>query len=168
MAIDLGRVPPDMVEVKMGADNHIDRFRRKARCDHLLQEIGLHLIPDRGNFEILLVADTGVDHDTLGRRVEDESVQAETGIAFRGYEFGIKPGDRQQRFGRRVGQQSRETLGNQLLDDLADLDVPDGPAPHLPSLFYLRRSRLFFFFCRRTIAEIDADQSSSRQPLHMR
>src|ERR1700733_9677364 len=75
-AIDQTRIPPDMIDMKMGAQHRIDRLRREAGVGKIGQERPIAVVPVRNPPPLLIVAQTGVDNDAPIRRFHDEAVDA--------------------------------------------------------------------------------------------
>src|SRR6185312_13055279 len=73
-AADEFGVPADMVDMQMRAQHDVDGIRRKARGGELFQERIVAVVPGRHVAALLVVAEPGVDHDTMLRRLHDQGV----------------------------------------------------------------------------------------------
>src|SRR5271168_317360 len=75
-APDQHRVPPHMVDMKMGAHDRVDRLARKAGAGEITEKARLHPVPTRNAAVLLVVAEAGVDDDAPVRRLDDERMDA--------------------------------------------------------------------------------------------
>src|SRR6185437_7907570 len=86
------RVPPDMVGVQVRAHDKIDIIHAESACrEVLLVAIGIHHVPKTPRRSRLVVADAGIDHDRVMRRLYDVALDAEHQPVFGIEESGLQP-----------------------------------------------------------------------------
>src|ERR1700737_4709761 len=69
-------VPTDMIDMQMGAYDVVDRLAAVAKLLQVLKERELQLVPF-GVRAHLVVADTGIDDDSLAHRLEHQRMDAQ-------------------------------------------------------------------------------------------
>src|SRR5215472_14263838 len=126
-AVDQHCVPPDMIDVEMGADHRVDRLACIVGGCEIREKARLQLVPGRNSPVLLVVAQTGVNDDAAAWRFENERVNAHTEAATLVGEIGLKPGDPQYILIGRLGQNEPAPAGDFELDDLGDRDLADPP-----------------------------------------
>ena len=126
LAVDQHRVPADMIDMEMGAEHDIEAFAREARAFEVLEEGGLE-VRHHLHCALLVIADAGVDHDPLRRRVDDERVHAHDDVAGVGDVIGLEPFDLEHLGAGGTGESVFGRRGHHHLDDLGDGAVADLP-----------------------------------------
>jgi len=125
--IDQHRVPPDVVDMQMRANNGIYRVARITGCCQISQETGLQLVPGRDAPVLLVVAETGVDNDASAGRLDHQCVDAHLESSCLVRKIGLQPADRQHRLAGRLRQDKPAAPGHFEFHNLGDRDRPDPP-----------------------------------------
>src|SRR5262249_26014194 len=121
------RVPADVVEVQMGAEDPVDRLARAPGAREIRQEGPVLEAPLRER-PLLVVADARVDHDPLAARVDHEGMDAhakhpgivgEHGVEPVALPFHVRRGG--------FGEKDRAVPGRLGLDHPGDAHVADLP-----------------------------------------
>src|SRR6516165_8576989 len=131
-AAEQHRIPPDMIDVEMGADYRVDHLARIAGTGEISQKARLQFVPGRDASVFLVVAETGVDDDAAAPPLaplglDDERVNAHLQATALIGEIGLQPADRQYFFVSRLGQDEAAAASDLELDDLGDRDLADPP-----------------------------------------
>src|SRR6516165_1295770 len=131
-AVDQHRVPPDMIDMEMGADHRVDRLARIAGSGEISQKARLQFVPGRDAAVFLVVAKTGVDDETAAPRLaplglHDKGVDAHLQPTALVGKVELQPADRQYFFISRLRQDEPAAAGDFELDDLGDRDLADAP-----------------------------------------
>jgi hypothetical protein len=124
---DQHRVPADVVDMKMRANDRVDRLALIAGRRQIRQETRLQLVPGRYAAVLLVVAEAGVDDDAPARRFDDQSMNAQFEPAPLIRKIGVQPANRQYCFGGCLGQDEPAAAGHLQLDDLGDRHRADPP-----------------------------------------
>ena len=124
-------VPPDVIEVQMGAQDPVHRRGREPDAREIFEKGGMQFgHPERAR----LVADTGIDDDSRVSRAHRKGVDAELEIALGVCEMGAQPAlEIPERLGGRLGNQPGCGEGLHDVDYPGDLDISDLPTLHLYS-----------------------------------
>src|SRR5262249_31316063 len=77
LSSDKHRVPTDVIDMEVGADDRVDAVTPESGGFQIPQERKLEIVPIGDGGARLVVADTGVDENASRRRFDDESVNAE-------------------------------------------------------------------------------------------
>ena len=130
LAVPQHRVPADVVDVQMRADDAVDRLARAADLLEIVQERQPQLVPFALRPE-LVVPDAGVDDDARPLRLDQERMDAHPQpsrvVAERRIEPVALPA---QVLRRRVGHQDGAIPRSLRLDDASDLHGTDRPLVH--------------------------------------
>src|SRR3974377_1911198 len=134
--IDQHRVPPDMIDVEMGADDGVDRLAGIAGGSEIRQKARLKLVPSRDPAVFFVFAKTSVDEDASARRFDDKSVNAHLEPAALVGKIGLQPADRQYSLIGRLRQDKPAAAADFELDDLGDRDFADSPFHNCSAVLY--------------------------------
>ena len=120
-AVDQHRVPADVIDVEMGADDEVERLARETRPREVLEKRTVELVPERVR-PGLVVADAGVDDDRVHRGEEPslgvgEARPEPTGMGL-------------EALGRRLPEEEGRRHGSLHLDHAGDPHVADRPGLH--------------------------------------
>jgi hypothetical protein len=128
-AIDVHRVPTDVVDVQMGAEDEVNRFGRNARRAQPIEPACARtLAPDREFRAILVLADAGVDEDRAPVEFQSKALdRAAQAIAGEINEVGrdriAAPFDRHKiESWQKRAQRQRKIV---VIDDDSDLNIAD-------------------------------------------
>ena len=125
------RVPADVIDVQVGADDQIDRLGRHAGRSKVVEERRLEHVKRRSSATILPVADTCVDENREARTTHDEGVHALKEAPLLVDEMGSEPGAMAlERLRGRVGQEPRRARGAGSFDDARDAKAADREGDH--------------------------------------
>ena len=125
------RVPPDVVDMEMRADDEVDRFGREARRRQIVEERRAHHVKGRAASAILVVAHARVDEGREPRRLDHECVNALEEPALLVEEVRREPfAMALERGGHGVRQEPGRARGAGALDDGGDAETADGQGMH--------------------------------------
>ena len=127
MAFDQQRVPPDMIDVEMGADHGVDRLARMTGGGEISQKTCLQPVPSGYSAVFLIVAETSVDDDASSRGFDDERLNTHLQAAALISEIRLQPTYRKYSLVSRLGQDEPATASDFEFDDLGDRDLADPP-----------------------------------------
>src|SRR5262245_20083503 len=127
----LPRVPADVIDVQVGADDQIHRLGRHAGRSKVVEERRLQHVKRRSSAAILPVADAGVDEDREARTTHDERVHALEKATLLVDEVGREPGAMLlERLRGRVGQEPGRARRAGSFDDARDGKAAEREGDH--------------------------------------
>src|SRR5215472_10777162 len=126
-AIHFARVPADVIEMHVRAQDFCDCFRRVPRSGQVFDERGLHICEYRV-LTLAIIADTSVDHDLLCARAQSESLERNLHPAIRCCKIREEPVVLLGELWRRAGHQYIKRVFVRVdFDDADNFDVSNFP-----------------------------------------
>src|SRR5215475_2607242 len=127
----LPRVPADVIDVQVGANDQIHRLRRHAGLSKIVEEGRFEHVKRSPTAAILPVPDAGVDEYREARATYDEGVHGQEEAALLVEEVGRDPvAMALERLGSRVGQEPGRARRARSFDDTRDAKSADREGDH--------------------------------------